>query len=418
MVLTQNKFRVKVTIMRLMTHWPTVTVEKISLFRVSTLKILGVSMITIFSNISCHSQQGEATKQKSDGQKESKTMNSTPVEIARVRRGSISEKLNSAAVVRAKERASVRSLVSGLVVELFVEEGDRVKAKQKLAKLSRPGANSLIQKARSAYQKSRRDVKRLSSLVQRGLAPREELTQAKFSRDQSRLELSRLREESKNETLRSPINGVITKRAVYRGEAVSPGQLIFDVMDLTKIYVPLKIPDRWATRVRVGMKAALFDRSGQPLSINAGLSYVSPVIDAETGTITVWVSPDISPQSARSKAQEQAELTPLKPGLFVSAEITLDEKSDALLIPRDAIVFKDGQATVTRVVGEYGRHTVVKLGYQESDFVEIISPLREGDAVVTFGQRGLEDGGLVRVIDPPQTNQSDSAPEFSGSLKR
>ena len=250
------------------------------------------------------------------------------------------------------------------------------------------------------------------------LAPREELTQAKFSRDQSRLELTRLREESKNETLRSPINGVITKRAVYRGEAVSPGQLVFDVMDLTKLYVPLKIPDRWATRVKVGMRAILFDRSGQPLSINASLSYVSPVIDAETGTITVWVSPDESPPSVSSKTKGQAELTPLKPGLFVSAEITLDEKSDALLIPRDAIVYKDGQATVTRVVGERGQHMVVKLGYQESDFVEIISPLKVGDAVVTFGQRGLEDGGLVRVIEPSQTKTRGSVNEIGESLKR
>ena len=65
--------------------------------------------------------------------------------------------------------------------------------------ITRPGAKSLIRKAASLYRKSKHDVKQLESLVKKGLAPREELTQARFNRDQSGIELTRLREEAKNE---------------------------------------------------------------------------------------------------------------------------------------------------------------------------------------------------------------------------
>lgn len=360
--------------------------------------------------------QGEDLKQKE--QQEQTLSKAAPVEVEYLQRGSISDKLKAVAVVRAKERASVRSLISGLVTELYVEEGSSVQKDQKLAKLSRPGASSLIQKAQSAYQKSRRDVEQITSLVQRGLAPREELAQAKFNRDQSGLELMRLREESKNETLRSPISGVIIKRAVYRGEVVSPGQLIFDLIDLSKLYVPLQLPDRWANRVRIGMKATLSDRSGKTLAVDASVTHVSPVIDADSGTFTVWISPKNSTARKSSNESGRGGDNVLKPGLFVSAEITLDEKPDALLISRDAVVYKDGEPTVTSIAQDAAKTVRIELGYQESERVEILSPLAEGTPIITFGQRGLEEGAPVRVVDSDPTLNFNKKQDPSERLKR
>ena len=47
----------------------------------------------------------------------------------------------------------------------------------------------------------------------------------------------------------------------------------------------------------------------------------------------------------------------------------------------------------------------VKIGYQEAEFLEVLSPLNAGDIVVTFGQRGLENGTYVKTIWPKKSKE-------------
>lgn len=362
----------------------------------------------------------------------------TPVEVSPVSRGVISSKLRAVSILEPKERASVRSLISGVVSELKVEEGDHVTSGELIAKISRPGAGSMLRQAASTYYKAKRDAQRIEGLVKRGLAPREELSQAKFQRDQSALELSRLRAESKNERITSPISGVVVSRALYRGETVSPGQQIVEVMDLSEVYAPLNLSDRWAHKIRRGLSAVMFDREGRPLTEGAQVARVSPVIDAETGTFKVWVSPQPPPKkrrkrgrrrrrsSKRAKAQgssnaldERSAL--LRPGLFVTVEMTVDRHEDALILPRDAVMYRDGVPFVAVVKEGRARLTQVKIGFTEDDLIELLEPLREGDLVVSFGQRGLEDGELVLITQASKGRRDrseDSAQRAADKLKR
>ncbi|MAD60364.1 MAG: hypothetical protein CMH49_02470 [Myxococcales bacterium] len=372
-----------------------------------------LSIVLLFSlslPYSCVQQEQEWTEQQK--QKGTQRERAVPVEVHRLTLGTVRSTVKAVSILSPKEKASVRSLISGLLTELYVAEGDRVKAKQSLAMITRPGAKSLIRKAAGLYRKSKHDVQQLQSLVKKGLAPREELTQAKFNRDQSAIELTRLREEAKNETLRSPIAGVVVRRPLYQGETVSPGQAIFEIMDLSQIYAPLNLPDRWSTMIYEGMQARLYDREGQLLSAQAIVSHVSPIIDANTGTFSVWVSPKLTtpPKNKRkrshkknrtNKIQHQFEInSKLKPGLFVGAEITIGEHKNVLVIPREAVIYKDGNAQVSVVKNDRITIVDVTIGYQEAQVLEIISPLKVGDAVVTFGQRGLESGTLVKAIWP------------------
>ena len=373
-----------------------------------------VLLFSLFLPYSCVQQEQESTEQQK--QKGAQRERAVPVEVHRLTLGTVRSTVKAVSILSPKEKASVRSLISGLLTELYVTEGDRVKAKQSLAMITRPGSKSLIRKAAGLYRKSQHDVRQLQGLVKKGLAPREELTQAKFNRDQSAIELTRLREEAKNETLRSPITGVVVSRTLYQGETVSPGQAIFEIMDLSQIYAPLNLPDRWSMMIYEGMQARLYNREGQLLSAQAIVSHVSPIIDANTGTFSVWVSPKLTtpPKNKRkksrknsrkknkeSKKQRQFEINSrLKPGLFVSAEITIGEHKDVLVIPREAVVYKDGNAQVAVVRDDRITIVDVTIGYQETQILEITSPLKVGDTVVIFGQRGLENGTLVKPIWP------------------
>jgi len=307
-----------------------------------------------------------------------------PVEAIRVKRGEISAVVSAVAVVEPTDQATVRALASGVLSALKVDEGARVKREALLARITRLGASSLLQKANDSYLKAKGDARRLKGLSERGLAPVEEYRQAKFQAQQSALDLRRLRQEAQNEKVKSPIRGVVTRRLINRGEQVSLGQALFEVMDLSALRVPLHLPDQWAPQLKEGLKVKLFNRQRALISDEARVSLVSPIVDAQSGTIKVFVEP---PKG----------LAGLKPGLFVSAEVILDTRPDTLVAPRHVLMYRDDEPWVMLVQGEQARAVKVELGYAQGELVELKSPLQEGDLIVSFGQRGLEEGTKLKV---------------------
>lgn len=309
---------------------------------------------------------------------------SVPVEVTRVKRADISAIVRAVAVVEPIEKATIRALASGVLDQLKVDEGTRVNKGTKLAHIVRLGASSLLQKANDSYLKAKQDARRLKSLVDQGLAPVEEHRQATYQAQQSALDLRRLRQEAKNEKVESPIRGVITQRLINRGEQVNLGQALFEVMDLRSLRVPLFIPDQWASKLKEGLKVKLYNRQNELITDEAKVSLVSPIVHAQSGTIKVFVTPP--------KGQQD-----LKPGLFVSAEVVLDTKVAALTLPRHVLIYQDDEPYVVTVRDLKAKLIKVQLGYTQGDLVEIKSPLQEGDLVVSYGQRGLEDDSKLKI---------------------
>jgi hypothetical protein len=60
-------------------------------------------------------------------------------------------------------------------------------------------------------------------------------------------------------------------------------------------------------------------------------------------------------------------------------------------------MYRDDEPWVMLVQGEQARAVKVELGYAQGELVELKSPLQEGDLIVSFGQRGLEEGTKLKV---------------------
>ena len=329
-------------------------------------------------------KKGSRSRARAEAGAEEEAEKEIPVEVTQVKRRAISAVVRAVAVVEPKEKAMVRALASGVLSELKIDEGAKVKRGAKLAHITRLGASSLLQKSNDAYLKAKQDARRAKTLVDKGLAPVDEYRQAQHLAQQSALDLRRLRQEAKNEQVMSPIQGVITQRLINRGEQVSLGQALFEVMDLRELRIPLFIPDQWSSTLKSGLQVRLFDRQQGLITSEAKVSLVSPIVNAQSGTIKVFVTP---PKGAQA----------LKPGLFVSAEVILDTIPEALTLPRHVLMYRDDEPWV--VVADGGRAKLVKvtLGYTQGDLVEVKSPLKEGTLVVSYGQRGLEEGALLKL---------------------
>ena len=89
----------------------------------------------------------------------------------------------------------------------------------------------------------------------------------------------------------------------------------------------------------------------------------------------------------------------LKPGMFSRLKIITDTRTDAIVIPKRAILSDDGQQAVFVVVDNLARKKQVEVGFDDEGRVEILSGLAEGEQVITIGQSGLKDSTKVEIIE-------------------
>src|SRR6202521_5438528 len=185
--------------------------------------------------------------------------------------------------------------------------------------------------------------------------------------------------------IRSPIDGVVTDRALYPGEMPSAGVPLITVMDLSRVVARAHIPQKDAFLLKVGDQATI-DVSGMDKPTEGKVTLVSPALDPNSPTVEVWV---------QAKNPNQA----LKPGTSVRLSMVSETVPDALVVPASAVLTAaDGSATVM-VIGsdQHARQLAVKVGIRQDDNVQILDGLKEGQSVVASGAYGLPDNTKVSV---------------------
>jgi RND family efflux transporter MFP subunit len=113
---------------------------------------------------------------------------------------------------------------------------------------------------------------------------------------------------------------------------------------------------------------------------------ISPVVDAQSGTFKVTLEV-LQPTAA------------LKPGMFVTAFITVAQHDNALVIPKRALTLDSPEPTVYRLRDGRAYRAALSLGFTDGEQVEVTSGLTAGDQVVVMGQDKLLDGTAVQVVE-------------------
>lgn len=283
----------------------------------------------------------------------------------------------------AESEAAIVARAGGDIVEIRVEEGDRVSRGQVLARLDGDRARLEMQKARAELDRNTRELARLGNLHERGLV-------SSASRDALEAEVAATRAAHERATLnyehtaiRSTIDGVVSRRDVKIGSTLVEGETVFVVTDTNELEAYLDIPQNELQKFSVGHRAALAVDSHPDTTFAAGIERISPTIDPATGTFRATLVVDNADGS-------------LAPGMFGRFTIAWQTYRNALLIPDSATVAED-RDTIVFVVedGEAVRRSV-QTGIRSNGFVQITGGLSLDDDIVLTGQSRLRDG--VRVL--------------------
>jgi RND family efflux transporter MFP subunit len=337
---------------------------------------------------STESKEGdnEGKTDKSGKDKDDKKMELVPVEITTVEKGTISDYILLSANLETEKMADVYSRVQGLVEQIYVDEGDFVKKGQVLMALEADEYMLAEEKTRLSYEKQKSDFQRLEAMYKQNLLSIEEFEQAKFTMKglevdwkQSKLNLSYTR-------ITAPISGVIGDRLRKPGDRIQPADKLFTVINTQEMITVVYAPEKELGLVKKNQTAYVTSDHLPGEQYEGWIKRVSPVVDPQSGTFKITVGV----QNLNNK---------LRAGMFVNTHIITATHTDAVLIPKRAIVYENEGMNVFIVRDSVATKVILKVGFQDHEKVESLEGIQQGDKIIIVGQAGLKDGTRVRVVN-------------------
>jgi multidrug efflux pump subunit AcrA (membrane-fusion protein) len=311
----------------------------------------------------------------------------------------------------------------------------RYKRFQQLAEQGQTITLEQLEQSRSASIEAERmlnaDQQMLTLLVK---GPREEKIAQAQARKEAQAELvQQLKDQLKKHAMVSPFDGYVVTEQTEVGEWVTKGQVVAEVVYLDDVEIEAHVLDAQIDSVRVGQTVRVeLPALKQPLFVGT-VAYISPQGDVKSRTFPVRIT---------VKNQIREDGPAIKAGMMARVTLPVGQSHDALLLPKDAVVF-GGPSPVVYVVEpapppsavpgpstkaapgakappnaappadpnapppEVVRPVPVVLGIADGNLVEVTGDLKPGDRVVTLGNERLRPMAPVNVI---QVQELDAEP--------
>ena len=338
------------------------------------------------------------------------------VELASPGRADVSQQLTVVGNLIGEQTVAVVPKTAGRLEAVYVKLGDRVALGQRIAKIEDREIREQVKQAEAAFEVARATIRqreadlkfaqtnldRSRELYQRQLLPRQtlddadarhqaaaaqlELARAQLTQSEARLQ--ELRFTLNNTVIASPVNGFVARRAADPGAYVSQNAPVADVVDISTVRLVANVVEKDMRRVGAGDPAKVEVDAFPGEVFNGRIARVAPVLDPATRTAQMEV--EIPNQANR-----------LKPGMYARVNLTIEERANALVVPANAVVDRDGQRGVFLADNDTVAFRPVEIGIEEGGRVEILGGITEGDRVVTAGAGALQNGDRIVLAGRP-----------------
>ena len=316
----------------------------------------------------------------------------SPVKVETVKQGDISAYILKNTTLEAERWIDVRARRTGQVIALLKEEGDPVRAGTVLARLDADAAQISVAQREVAYREAEQRYEREDALFQRNLGSKQTYESAKTQFESAKAQLEQAKLDLSYTAIKSPIEGIMTLRNIEVGNMVTNNQVVASVAKFNPLLARIQVTEKDFGKIIVGQIARITVEAAPEREFTGTVKMISPVVDPESGTVKVTVEIPRIDESL------------LRPGMFASVYIITETRRNTLVIPKRALVLEgEGNQVFTfETDPESGRGQAqrkrIEIGFTDSDRLEILNGLSEGEQVITVGQEGLRPGSPVRLV--------------------
>jgi len=292
----------------------------------------------------------------------------------------------------------LRSEIAGRVKEIGFVEGAPVRQGQALIRLNDAIARAELDQATARRELSRSNYDRARALNNRGHSSAQTLDIAReeVRVNEASVELAEAR--LAKTVIDAPFDGVVGLTAVSVGDYIEAGDDIVNLEKISPLKVDFRVPERYLRVIQVGRKVEVA-LDALPGEVHEGEVYaIDPRIRAADRSVAV---------RARLPNPEGR----LRPGLFARVRLIVDRRTQAIVIPEEALVPRGDRRYVYKIVGDKAELVEIRIGLRETGRVEIVSGLATGDVIVTAGQAKVRPGSTIRIVGGPAAIPTPAAPE-------
>lgn len=289
---------------------------------------------------------------------ESRNDGATRVSTAVVERGNLTLTVSSTGVVEPILTIDLKSKASGEIIEIPIEEGDRVTKGQLIAKLDATTtrnaydqAQADLEVARASLSLAEKEADRQKELFDRGLISELDYENAVLEKERANSTLVKAeasledaRERLSETVIKSPINGIVLKKYVEEGQiiasgisAVSGGTIIATVADLSRAYIKTAVDEIDIGQIEPGQKATIVAESYPDREFFGEVQRVHPQAKDEQNVTSFDVTIEVDNSEGLLMA-----------GMNAAVEIVAGHRENVVLVPREALT---DVRSISRMIG-------------------------------------------------------------------
>jgi membrane fusion protein (multidrug efflux system) len=328
-------------------------------------------------------------KQSSGKQPKGISQQAAPVRVMVVTPGNLQELLKTTGTLLADEEVELTFEGQGKIETIHFKEGTHVSKGQILAKLNDEDLQAQLVKLNLQNKLLQERVNRQKVLLAREAISQESFDQLMTDLHSNEAEIKLILVQIDKTEIRAPFDGIIGLRYISEGAYVSPTSRIARLIKIQPLKIEFAVPERYAGIVKVGNELR-FRIENSPEEYKAKVYALEPGIDPDTRTMTLRA---LFPNKDAS----------LQPGRFVSIQLIVREKKDALQVPTEAIIPELGGEKVFTVVNHKAVSSPITIGMRTPDAVEVTGGLHPGDSIVISGIMQLRSDMPVIVLTEDST---------------
>jgi RND family efflux transporter MFP subunit len=322
------------------------------------------------------------------------------VKVYEVKKMKVSEKLYYTGLIEAWKEISISPDVGGKIASIHVEEGDRVREGQLLAEMDTRAIRLQLDQARAGlavaeanYKDAQRNKERMERLNEENAVSEQQYEKimlayeaAEAQLQQATAALNLAEHQLEVSLMKAPFSGVIAAKNGEVGDMINPmmgGPGVLTLVDFYKVKIAIDVSQRDIIRIKKGQPVLLSVSVFPDKTFQGSVSVVNLVADPMSKKFSVEV------------AVENPDLI-LRPNTFGEVIFEVETHENALAIPQRAVlenryvfVAKDSTAERREVV----------LGLQNTETIEVVSGISEGELVIVDGNYGLENGAEIEILE-------------------
>lgn len=212
---------------------------------------------------------------------------------------------------------------------------------------------------------------------------KEQINAGRGQFEQSKASLSFLESQLANYYVKSPLNGVVTKKFLEVGSMVGGSSPIVTISKVTQPELEMNIPEKQILKIKLNQLVEMESTAFPDKKIKIKIKEISPVVDTQTRLIKV-------------KGIINSEL-PLKIGMMFDCKVSLKEDTNSLILPSEALLMSENKKYVYLFSNGKAVEKIVKIGIQTPDEVQVLEGITESDKVITKGNTFIKSGDPIEL---------------------